>query len=190
MSEQNTSLINNFDATQHEESAGFEALPAGLYKVMIESSEVKNSKKTPGAKFEQLNYVVIEGPMQGRSLWHICNLGHPNPTTVKIAQSEVTSIIVACLGQKVAIRSVSEIFNIPHFIDVAVEPRKDKPGDYSNRIKKWLHISKATEAGAVAGPPQANAGGATPAAAAAPSLPPPAQNGQRNGWMNKKPNPA
>ena len=83
--------LSGFDATQVEPAASFEPVPAGKYLATIVESEMKSTKSGTG-NYLQLTFEIREGPHQGRVLWSRLNLQNPNPTTVQIAQAELSSI--------------------------------------------------------------------------------------------------
>ena len=141
--------LSGFDATQVEPAASFEPVPAGKYLATIVESEMKPTKSGTG-NYLQLTFEILEGPHQGRVLWSRLNLQNPNPTTVQIAQAELSSICRATGVMRP--KDSSELHNKPMLISVDVEKytKRDGSEGMSNRVKSYKPVS-ATAAPAAAG---------------------------------------
>jgi len=125
--------LSGFDANQVEPAASFEPVPAGKYLAMITESEMKPTKSGTG-KYLQLTFEIIDGPHQGRILWARLNLQNPNPTTVQIAQAELSAI---CRATGVLTPSDSvDLHNLPIEITVKCKQRADN-GEIANEIKGY-----------------------------------------------------
>ena len=163
--------LGSFDANTVE-PADFSALPAGDYSVLISSSEWKPAKS--GGQYLSLTLQVLEGPHQGRFLWHNLNLSHPTAQAAEIAQRELSAICRA-VG-RFQINDSEELHNIPLIVKVAYVPPKDdgKGGQWpeKNQIKQWRPMNGVTAAPASTPAPAAKAPPrpATPPSAA-PSVP-------------------
>lgn len=125
--------LTGFDANQIEPTSDFEPLPAGKYVAMITESELRPTKSGVG-NYLQLTFEIIEGPCKGRLVWSRLNLNNPNPTTVQIAQRELSSICRA-VGVMTPSDSV-ELHNLPLEISVKCKRREDT-GDVTNEIKGY-----------------------------------------------------
>jgi len=125
--------LTGFDAHQVEPTSDFEAIPAGKYVAMITDSELKPTKSGSG-NYLQLFFEIIEGPYRGRILWARLTLETPNPTTVQIARSELSSI---CRAVGVMTPSDSlELHNLPLLITVKCRKRNET-GEMTNEIKGY-----------------------------------------------------
>ena len=167
--------LGSFDANTVE-PADFSALPAGDYSVLISSSEWKPAKS--GGQYLSLTLQVLEGPHQGRFLWHNLNLNHPTAQAAEIAQRELSAICRA-VG-RMTIEDSEQLHDIPMIVKVAYIPPKDQWPE-KNQIKQWKPAGSAaqpalTPAPAPATKPAPKAAPApAPAAkvAPAPKAPPP-----------------
>jgi hypothetical protein len=169
----------NFDASQVAPDAGFEPVPAGWYKVLIDESEMKPTKAGDGA-YLHCRFNILEGQYAGRKLFARLNLRNANPTAQEIGFKQLSAIAHAVGVLQVA--DSTQLHNIP--LQVRVKIRKDKDGEYDdqNDITSYKNINEQVGATAAApggapaafAPPAAGAppAGWTPPAAAAP--PPPA----------------
>jgi len=146
--------LDGFDANHFEPNMGFEALPAGEYKVIIIDSKMEDTKKKDG-KFLKFQFQIVEGPKAGnKSLFDRLNLVNPNPKAVQIAQGTLSAICRA--AGKMTPKDSSELHNIPILLNVAVENRKDN-GQPSNIIKGYKPSGPLT-------PTLSQAGAASPVA--------------------------
>ncbi len=125
--------LGNFDATNVEPQGDFEPLPAGKYMVIMTDSEMKETKSGTGHYLE-LTFQVVDGQYKGRLLWSRLNLDNPNPTAVKIAQGELSSICRA-VGVMRPKDSV-ELHNLPLQVTVKCKKRQDT-GDIVNEIRSY-----------------------------------------------------
>ena len=138
--------LNGFDADQVEPSQ-FDVLPEGEYVVVITESEQKANKAGTGF-YIKTTFQVLDGEHKGRLLWGQYNLSHQNADAVKIAKRELADI---CLAVNVPRpKSTGELHNLPLKIKVKVEERKDSPGEYQNRIKKYMSASGVSHVAAPA----------------------------------------
>ena len=103
--------LGSFDANTVE-PADFSALPAGDYSVLISSSEWKPAKS--GGQYLSLTLQVLEGPHQGRFLWHNLNLNHPTAQAAEIAQRELSAICRA-VG-RMTIEDTEQLHDIPMIV--------------------------------------------------------------------------
>jgi hypothetical protein len=86
-----------FDPTTVKPADDFTVLPTGKYPVLIEGSEVKQTKAGNGHYLE-LQLVIIDGPGKGRKLWDRLNIDNPNPVAVEMALRTLSAVVKATIG--------------------------------------------------------------------------------------------
>lgn len=134
--------LQGFDAAQVEPLTSFEPLPAGKYGAVITASELKPTRAGTGS-YLQLTFEIFEGPYRGRTLWARLNLDNPNPTAVRIAQGELSSICRA-VGV-LAPRDSIELHNLPLTIIVRCKRRSDT-GENMNEISGYSKHDRPSSA--------------------------------------------
>jgi len=146
-----------FNAAEAEEMDDFSPIPADDYVAAIVESEMCETAAKTG-HYLKLRFSVLEGPFANRTLFANLNLDNPNQTAVDIARSELKSICTALGKGDAVINDSEELHDQPLMIKVVIEDRKDKPGEKSNRIKKYSAVgggaaktTTATKPGGVAG---------------------------------------
>ena len=148
----------DFDATTVEPSTTFDAIPKGEYLAMAVDSELKDTKAGNG-QFLQIVWEIVDGEHKGRRLWSRLNIVNANDTAVKIARAELSAICHAVEVMKP--KDSTEFHGKLAVINVVLEPRADRPGEFSNSIKgykspdakKNTPPSTATTTSAAAKPP-------------------------------------
>jgi len=125
--------LNNFNAAQVEPNSEFQPIPAGKYAAVISNSEMKPTKNGDGAYLE-LTFQILEGDYKGRLVWSRLNLENPNPTAVKIARGDLSSICRAVNVMEP--RDSSELHHLPLTIVVKQRTRPDT-GEISNEVKGY-----------------------------------------------------
>jgi hypothetical protein len=143
----------NFNSADHEPLGTFEVVPKGDYLAIITDSEMKPTKAGDG-QYLQLSIQLLETEYKGQILWERLNLFNKNETAVKIANSTLSSICIAC-GVPAPKKS-EELHNKAIIIKVGVVERKDRPGEFSNEIKGYSAtggIKKAVEPSSISGVP-------------------------------------
>ena len=158
----------NYDPNAPQTDFDGDALPPGWYAVVVESEEVKQTKKAidrvPGCENDQ--YLQLEltvtGPTHaGRKVWWRFNLWNSNPTAAEIANREIASLL-GTLNMPPNCDS-SQLVGAPFEVKLAV--RND-----NNDVKACRAVGAQPAAyGALPGAPLAG-----PAAPAAPPVAPPA----------------
>lgn len=149
--------IADFDASQVEPSAGFEAFPSGKYVAAITASEMKPTKKGNG-KYLQLTFQILDGQYKNRLLWVRLNLENQNAEAVKIARGELSAI---CRAVNVLKPGDSQaLHNRPMIINVKCSKREDA-GEITNEISSY----KPLDGSAAAAPTAAAAAAPAPAVA-------------------------
>ena len=130
----------NFDASTVEVTS-FDALPAGVYEVVITESKMQETKAGNGMMLV-LTLEVISGDYKGRKLWDRLNLQNPNPTAVEIARQTLASICRAIGITK--INDSGELHDKP--LMATVQVRKTPDGDAQNDIKSYRPRANASQA--------------------------------------------
>jgi hypothetical protein len=92
-------FFNNgaFDPDSVETAKDFDVLPAGDYPVVVESAEVKPTKKGTG-HYLGVQLVVVDGPAKGRKLFDNFNLQNPSEKAVQIGLEHLSSLCKATIG--------------------------------------------------------------------------------------------
>lgn len=126
-------LGEGFDASGVKPTSSFEPIPPGSYPVIVEASEMKPFKNSPGERLE-LKLQVIDGEHKGRKLFDSLNLEHSNKTTVEIAQRQLSALCHATGVMKPV--DSSELHDIPVMAEVKIQPAK---GEYSasNKVQTY-----------------------------------------------------
>lgn len=115
-------LMQPFDARQVDPTQSAGSLPAGVLKVVVENSELKQIKDGGGA-YLHLALKVIEGPAMGVSGQHNLNIYHSKPEVANIANKQLSA--VCHVTQQFNIADSSQLHNIPFFVEVV--PQKNDP---------------------------------------------------------------
>ena len=102
----------------NETMADRSALPAGDYLVHIVKSQMKETKARNG-HYLMLQFVVLEGPYKGKSVFANLNLDNPSAIAVEIATKELNSICQALDLE--GVEDSEELHQLPLGITVKVE---------------------------------------------------------------------
>ena len=158
------SAVLNFDAsTVAPDTGAQDALPAGWYDAMMESSEMKPTKDTTGAYLECKFNVLAPAHSAGRKIYARLNLRNANPTAQEIAYKQLSAICHATRILQVA--DSAQLHNIPLKLKLKVR-KPDGDYDASNEVTAYKNINEVvTLAGAAA------VTGAFPTQATAPVIP-------------------
>jgi len=143
----------DFDANEVPPSTGFDAIPAGKYKVVIEDTEEKQTKKGDGS-YLQITFVVLDGEHAGRKLWARLNLNNPNDQAVGIARAELSAICRAV--NVLQLKDTTQLHDLPLVVRVTAKPDRES-GEMRNEIRGYEPAGSAT---AAAPAPKATAGAA------------------------------
>lgn len=147
----------NFDASGVSPELGFETLPAGWYRAMIDESDVKPTKDGAGA-YLQLRFSILDGWAAGRKVFIRLNIRNSNATTQEIALKALSAIAHAV--NILHVQDSAQLHGIP--LNIKLKVRKDKDGQYDdqNDIAQVKNINEPVE---LVGPPSvASAVGAFP----------------------------
>lgn len=159
----------NFDASQVKPAEGFDTIPAGWYKAIIDQSEMRPTKSGTGLRLN-LRFNVIEGQYAGRKIFVGLNLQNENEKAVEIALGQLSAIAHAVGVIQVA--DSQQLHNLPMFIKVKIV--KDKDGQYEdkNDINTWKNVNDPMAIAAAMPAPAAGTGWAPPPGATPPGSPP------------------
>lgn len=141
-----TGMINP-DATPQQDMG---AWPTGEYLVEIVASDVKPTQQNNG-QFAELEYVGLEGPMQGRRLWTRITLENANDKAVEIGQRQLASLREATGVANPT--DTADFHKKPHLIRVEFYPvgsviaygkkKGEKRDRDENEIKAWKKVDAA-----------------------------------------------
>lgn len=145
--EEEQMALLNFNAAEEKEMGDFSPLPAADYVAAIVESEMVANSKGNG-HYLKLKFEVIEGECASRTVFANLNLDNPNATAVEIARSELKSICAAVGKGNDTVNDSAELHDKPMMIKVVVVPRNDKPGEFSNNIKKYAPVGGGNAAAA------------------------------------------
>lgn len=114
---------------------GYDALPAGWYKVAVVESESKPTSTGDG-EYLKLVFEVLEGKYAGRKIFQNLCTTHSNPITVRIAMANLKKLDQACGTHA---QDSTEFHNIPVMVRLAVSIRSDT-GDEQNDVKAYKTV--------------------------------------------------
>lgn len=161
----------NINVTNVEAAVPREPIPMnGWFKSIIVKSEVVPSKSEPetGRRLN-LELKVIEGPYANRLFWDGLNIVHSNPVTQEIAMKTLSAIGHAT--GVLLIQDSSQLHNIPMWVKIKLVPPVDKYEE-KNEVVGYKHASEKVDPPKPAVSNGPTTGPASPAAGAAPFVPP------------------
>ena len=129
------SAVLNFDAsTVAPDTGAQDALPAGWYDAMMESSEMKPTKDTTGAYLECKFNVLAPAHSAGKKIYARLNLRNANPTAQEIGYKQLSAICHATRVLQIA--DSAQLHNIQ--LNLKLKLRKPD-GDYdaSNELTAY-----------------------------------------------------
>jgi len=129
----------NFDASRVQPSTGFDPVPAGWYKAMIEESEMKPTKDGTGA-YLNLRFTIIDGPYKDRKIFSILNIQNSNSQAVEIAYKNLSAIAHAIGVLQVA--DSQQLHNQPMNIKVKLRKPENDQFEEQNVITQWKNINE------------------------------------------------
>jgi len=127
-----------FDTENEEASPGFELLPRDRYKAEIVSAKAGATKNGKGYSVV-LNWSIVEGDYEHRTLFQNILIQHESPDAQKFGRQKFKDVLNA-LGIKNAVSDLSVLLHKPCLIGVIV--RQDKSGQYpdKNEISRVMPI--------------------------------------------------
>lgn len=133
--------MNGFNAGEVDPAVELEAVPAGKYVAVVAESAMKATKAGNGS-FLELTFEIVEGEFKGRKVWSRLNLDNPNPTAVKIARAELSSLCRAVGVMQP--KDSCELHNLP--LVISVKQKTDGDGEVRNEIKGFARKDAANPA--------------------------------------------
>ena len=131
-----------FDASNVEPIEDFDALPAGEYTVIIESSQNKPTKSGSGS-FLELTLQVIDGKYKGRKLWDRLNLVNHNEKAVEIARRTLSAI---CHAVGVIKPERPEDLHDKPMLAKVSRTLSDYSGEWTNEVKNYKPLGGKQQA--------------------------------------------
>lgn len=135
-----TGIALNFNAFNVAPQTALEAVPSGIYNVMITNSEEKKTGKGVKGDGAYLNFdlTIQGGEFNGRKLAARLNIVNDSAVAVEIAYGELSAI--AHVTGKFQFQSTAELHGIPFQVVVAKVKRADGNGD-GNEIRGYKTIN-------------------------------------------------
>jgi hypothetical protein len=131
-------LKKPFKTSEEEASAPFELIPRDRYKAEIVSAKAGTTKNGKGYKVV-LNWSIVEGDYENRTIFQDILLEHESPDAARIGRQKFKDVCIA-LGHKEDVEDLSVLYHRPCLIFVAI--RSDKDGQYpdQNEVKRVAPI--------------------------------------------------
>lgn len=131
-----------FDPNEHKDDGRFDALPAGDYKVSVESCEYGDNKSGNG-KLIKLKLSVLGGEFENRKLFHNFNIQHPNKTAQSIGQGDFARFLLAIKHGPINLDEVGKL--VDKNLVVTLNQFKDnyRQGELNNAIKEFKPIDQS-----------------------------------------------
>jgi Protein of unknown function (DUF669) len=132
----------NFNATTVAPQITLEALPSGLYPVIITKSIEKPTAAGDGSYLEiemTITNYQTDTKMNGRKVIDRLNINNKNQTAVDIAYSTLSAI--CHVTNRLNINASEELHGIPFFVNVIKKRRDDQPELYQNEVKGYKDIN-------------------------------------------------
>jgi hypothetical protein len=111
----------NFDASAIE-PASFTTIPLGDYKVVIRSSEAKETANKDGG-YLQFVLEIIDGPLRGTTVFYNLNVHNSNQKTVEIAYRQLSAL--CHVTGVIRLQDTQQLQGIPFIATIG--PQKDAP---------------------------------------------------------------
>lgn len=131
-----TELLQPFDALQYDPSQSVGNLPVGKHPVVIDSVEVKAVKDNAQNGYIEFTLRITDGPQVGCTGAYRINLYNQNPTTVAIAQKQLSALCHVIGTYQV--KNLQVMCGKPFFVEVG--PQKNDP-TYTE-VKKVFDVNQ------------------------------------------------
>ena len=128
----------SFNAVGVKPNVALEAIPTGLYPVMITKSEEKPTKAGNGSYIE-FEMTVQGGEFAGRKVFDRLNTNNPNSKAVEIAYSTLSAI--CHVTNRLQMTDTTQLHGIPFIAVVSKLPRDDQPSQMTNEVKGYKDIN-------------------------------------------------
>jgi hypothetical protein len=135
----------NFNATGVKPNTALEAIPSGMYPVVIVRSEEKPTRAGNGAYIE-LEMQIQGGEYNGRKVFDRLNIKNPNQQAVDIAYATLSAI--CHVTGRLNITDTAQLHGVPFIAVVSKRVRDDLPApapgeqpQYSNEVKGYKDMN-------------------------------------------------
>lgn len=143
-------LGREFDADTVPAADPHELIPDGvIVTVVLDKSDLKPTKKADG-HYLACEFVVIDGPYEGKRIFDNMNIDNPNQQAVAIAERQLASLCSAT--GKLRVSDSDELHGIPVKAKIGIEPGKNGY-ESKNKIKSFTAVNEAPKTQASTGEP-------------------------------------
>jgi hypothetical protein len=118
-----------FETEKEDASPAFALLPRDRYKAEIVSAQTGPTKNGKGISVV-LNWSIIEGEFEHRTIWQNILIQHESQEAQKFGRMKFADVCIA-LGIKGQVEDLKVLHNKPCLISVII--RQDKTGQYADR---------------------------------------------------------
>lgn len=133
-------IPGGFVPDANDQWQGFEALPAGEYKVQIVDTDLVETKAGDGQYIKIVFEVIGHPSYNGRKIFDNINIVNPNSDAVRIGKQRLNTIC-ALTGMK-TIKDTAQLHGKTLSLLLTVGKNK-QTGDDTNIIKKYMDIGGA-----------------------------------------------
>lgn len=131
----------NFEYDPQAKETEYQPLPAGTYRVCIESMECKPNKANNG-EVVHVKLAIQDRGHQGKSLFDFLNIFNPNKQAEGIGRARFSQYCQAC-GFNQAVADTDDLLGIPFYAKIGI----DKKDTSKNRIVKITRTKEEPKAG-------------------------------------------
>ena len=125
----------NFSTQGVAPNAALEAIPSGVYPVVITSTQEKPTRAGDGAYIEFEMTIQAPSEFAGRKVFDRLNIRNKNQQAVDIAYGTLSAI--CHVVNRHNIQQTEQLHNLPFQAVVAKVARDDRPGEFSNEVKGY-----------------------------------------------------
>jgi len=118
----------NLDLTDTKESTGFAPITPGTYFLIMDTCEVKDTKSGTGS-YINAKFKILEGPAEGRFLFHMFNIKNENEKATEIGLGQLKSFMKCAGSQDFKLTNVLDLIGLR--CDAVIKTRSDDYGDKS-----------------------------------------------------------
>ena len=122
--------LSNVEAT----GGDFEPVPKGMYKVIVEDAEIKDTKAGTG-QYISVKFNVMEGEFEGRKIFVMYNIKNPSEVAVKVGLGQLKALLMAANVSSLQLNDVSELFGL--IVMAKVDIKDEKEYGKKNVIKAY-----------------------------------------------------
>jgi hypothetical protein len=147
-------IPGGYTADENDQWQGFEALPAGEYKVQIIDSDLCDTRAGDG-QYIKLVYEVVGDPLyDGRKIFDNINIANPSPDAVRIGKQRLNTIC-AVTGVP-SLKDTAQLHGKTMSLLIAVGKNK-QTGEDTNIIKKYFPLNNVGVAASSRAPQESGA---------------------------------